>query len=43
MRAFVCFIKDGLRAGLIGGRLFWSWILFLVLLLAISGWNYADQ
>lgn len=43
MRTFIRFIIDGLRAGFTGGRLFWSWILFLVILLAITGWNYTDQ
>lgn len=37
------FLRDGLRAGFSGGRLFWSWMIFLAILLAITGWNYLDQ
>jgi len=43
MKLFIHFIFDGLRAGLSGGIKFWTWIIFLLIMLAITAWNYTDQ
>ncbi len=40
---FFGFIKEGLKAGFSGGILFWVWMLFLLFLIAVTGWNYTAQ
>lgn len=43
MRLFYRFLIDGLKPSLQGGPLYWLWMLFLVVLMGITGWNYAEQ
>ncbi len=37
------FLQDGLAEMLRGGRLYWSWIFFLLALTAFGGWFYVGQ
>ncbi len=43
MKLFFRFLIDGLRPSLRGGPLYWSWMLFLMVLMGITAWNYTDQ
>lgn len=43
MRLFYRFLIDGLRPSLHGGPLYWVWMSFLVVLMLVAGWNYAQQ
>jgi hypothetical protein len=40
---FTGFLKDGLSASLRGGPLYWTWLLFLFLLMGVGLWNYSHQ
>ena len=43
MRLFTRFLIDGLKPSLRGGFFYWLWMSFLVVLMMITGWNYALQ
>ena len=37
------FFRDGLLEMFRGGKLYWSWILFLLAIIAYGGWHYIHQ
>ncbi len=43
MKLFFRFLIDGLKPSLRGGPIYWSWMLFLMILMGITAWNYTDQ
>jgi molybdopterin-containing oxidoreductase family membrane subunit len=43
MKGFLCFLGDGLKAGLRGGAFYRSWLLSLICLMGLGVWHYSAQ
>ncbi len=43
MRSFIFLFWDSAKEVLSGGRLYWTWILILLVTIAIGGWEYFNQ
>ena len=43
MKIFLSFVMDGMKIALKGGPLYYLWMLFLMVLIGITGWSYSQQ
>jgi molybdopterin-containing oxidoreductase family membrane subunit len=43
MKTFFAFVTDGMKTALKGGPLYYTWMLFLLVLIGITGWSYSQQ
>ena len=43
MKTFFAFITDGMKVAVKGGPLYYIWMLFLLILIGITGYSYSQQ
>jgi molybdopterin-containing oxidoreductase family membrane subunit len=43
MKTFLSFVMDGIKVAVKGGPLYYLWMLFLMVLIGITGWSYSQQ